>query len=166
MKSRRPVNCYVRRFSRMLKQRILIGAFLSVFLFGCSRFTEDKAFAWVSQNNGRNLEDWLKAGGDPNLRNHEGCTLLYVATGPHGGDDVLRILIAHQARVDEGCGRNTPLMNAASWLNSDAVGLLNSGADPFLKDHNGYCAIDLIGQGNAAEQARIRQSLLAAPTRR
>jgi hypothetical protein len=67
---------------------------------------------------------------NPNLRTHEGCTLLYSATGPHGGNEILRVLVMEEANVNEGCGKYTPLRNAASWVNYEGVMiLLDAGAD-------------------------------------
>jgi ankyrin repeat protein len=149
----------------MGKKLIIACSIVSMLFAGCS-VTQDQAVSWANENDAPKLEEWLKAGGDPNLRNHERCTLLYVATGPHGGNDVVRVLIAHAADVNAGCGKYTPLMNAASWANDDAIELLlKAGADPNLKNENGQQAIDLIGDnGNRTNQDRIRQTLLAAMT--
>ena len=143
---------------------MLIGTLVSMSLLCCSVLAKDKVVSWVSENNGRKLEEWLKAGGDPNLRDENGCTLLYVATGPHGGNDVVRVLIAHAGNVNAGCGKYTPLMNAASWGNDAAVQLLlTAGADPNLKNEEGRRAVDLIGNdGDRVHQERIRQILLGA----
>ena len=129
-------------------------------LIGCSFQNEDSIFSWVDSNNHVEVEKWLNNGGNPNLKTKDGESLLYIATGPHGGNEVLRVLLKHKVNVNEGQGKYTPLMNAASWINYEAVTwLLNAGADATLKNENGQSAIDVIGNGDDKNEQLIREAL-------
>lgn len=146
----------------MPKQVKLIAALVLVLLLGCS-INEETVFSWVDRNDAKRVEQWLEAGGDPDLKDGEGRSLLYIAAGPHGGRDVLRVLIEHGARVDGGAGRYTPLMNAASWSDDEAVmALLGAGADPCLRNESGGRAVEVIGKGDAEADRRTREALLRA----
>ena len=147
----------------MIEQIKLAAVVLSFLLPSCSGGGGETVFSWVEENRSAEVEGWLKNSGNPDLRTEQGCSLLYLATGPHGGNDVLRVLTKHGANVNEGCGQYTPLMNAASWVNQEAVMLLlEAGADPRLENENGHTAIDVIGRANAEDERRIREALLRA----
>lgn len=122
-------------------------AALLMFL-GCSKKSVDIAQA-VDDNQAGQVRDWLKAGGDPNQTNANGESLLYIATGPHGGNEVLEVLLAAGAKVDKGAYEYTPLMNAASWCNLEGVQLLlKHGANP-------KGALGAVGWAGGAEQPVI-----------
>lgn len=115
---------------------------------GCSQKSINIAQA-VQDNQVGLVRDWLKAGGDPNQTNASGESLLYIATGPHGGNEVLEVLLAAGANVDKGASEYTPLMNAASWCNLEGVRLLlKHGANP-------KGALAVVGGAGGAEQPVI-----------
>lgn len=148
--------------AEMIERLILSVGLVSLLFVSCSGRGDDEVFSWVNRNEPDRVEEWLKRGGTPNLRTRDGCSLLYLATGPHGGNEVLRVLVKGGADVDEGCRKYTPLMNAASWVNYEGVMiLLDAGADPNLRNESGQQAIDVIGGGGGGDRQRlIREALL------
>lgn len=138
-------------------------AALALLLYSCAGEVEESIFSSVNSNNRVKVERWLQNGGDADLRTESGCTLLYLATGPHGGNDVLEALVDHGANVNEGCGRYTPLMNAASWINEEGVNILmRAGANPNLVNENGQTAAEEIGCGDDEAEKRISDILQQA----
>jgi hypothetical protein len=98
-------------------------------LLGC-RVSLEQTFGAVDRNDPTVLRRWLEQGGDPDAT-LGGRSLLYVATGPHGGAEVLDLLLAHGADPELGADGYSPLMNAASWCWLDGVKkLVDAGADP------------------------------------
>jgi len=113
---------------------------------GCNNNRPDSVLSFVANNNEAQLHAWIKNGGDPNLKTQDGEILLYVATGPHGGVDVVSVLLDAGADPDIGYGKYTPLMNSASWCDSQAVSLiLKSGANPTLVNSQGKTALQCVG---------------------
>ncbi|MCT7352199.1 ankyrin repeat domain-containing protein [Streptomyces sp. 15-116A] len=83
----------------------------------------------------------LRAGADPEGRDSEGTTPLYLAS-VSGHAEITRLLLAAGARPDtesRGLGaEGTPLCAAACWGHVDAVReLLAHGADPNLREDHG-----------------------------
>jgi len=114
----------------------------------------DRVFAAVDENDSGYVRRWLKAGGDPNAKDRSGQSMLYVATGPHGGDEVLEVLLSAGADPNIGHFGYTPLMNASSWANDEAVALLlRSGADPNLKNESGQTALETTGDAGGSEES-------------
>lgn len=120
-------------------------------IVGCSASnppTVVEAFAAVDANNSRILQRYLSTGGDPNARASNGYSMLYVATGPHGGEAVLRLLLSQGANPNIGSGNFTPLMNASSWCWLQGVQLLvKSGADIHLRNERGQTAMETVCAG-------------------
>jgi ankyrin repeat protein len=132
-------------------------------LVGCTKESTNIAQA-VDGNEAGYVKEWLKSGGDPNLTNAHGESLLYIATGPHGGHEVLEALLAAGAKIEMGAGKYTPLMNAASWCDLEAVQLLlKHGANPNAQNERGQRALDVVGRGGGAEEPVI--DLLRSVTR-
>ena len=114
-------------------------------------------FDAVSNNDAAYVQRWLKEGGDPNLKDSSGQSLLYVATGPKGGNAVLAALLRAGANPNEGAHGYTPLMNAASWVDLTAVQLLlKHGADPKLRNSRGQVALDVVGLAGGKEKPVIQ----------
>lgn len=100
----------------------------------------------VAKNDVSSLQKWIEEGGDPNYISRHGESLLYIATGPNGGIEVVSLLIEAGANVDSGSGHYTPLMNAASWCDVPTVLLLlEHGADPTKENSRGDTAHECVG---------------------
>lgn len=118
-------------------KNIILSA-VCLLVYGCVDQPRD-VFEAVRRNDSSYAERYLKLGGDPNAVDRHGETLLYIATGPHGGMEVLSLLIDYKA--DPNQGTYTPLMNAASWGWLDGVKILiSAGADPLLTNSEGKTA--------------------------
>lgn len=150
--------------SKINKFRLMCCVFLpllSLFVFGCGGKPID-IFDAVRKNDADFVGNWIKEGGDVNLFDPTGQSLLYIATGPQGGDEVLDVLLSQGANPNVGMGDYTPLMNAASWLNIKGVGsLIKHGANKGLKLKSGKMAIDLIADGDPALSEKIKEKLLS-----
>lgn len=126
-----------------------------------SRQKEDPIVAAVLQNDVAEIEAWLAAGGDPDFKSQSGDPLIYLATGPKGGEAAVRALVAAGADVDAASpeGR-TPLHNAASWCDVDLViALLSAGADRSLPGKNGENVVDAVCKAPADKRAQTLQIL-------
>ncbi len=95
-----------------------------------SSSSEHPVFTEVRNNDPTGLMRFLAEGGDPNLVNSDGDTLLYVASGARGGLEVVEVLLlagADTAKLSR--EKRTPLHTAAAWCNDRiVVALLNAGA--------------------------------------
>jgi ankyrin repeat protein len=130
-------------------KRFVVGVLIG-FVFGMTAGlvpwirSSDFAVYAVSRDRPDLLHLYFLVGGNANQLTAEG-SLAYVATGPNGGNAVLAILLRHGADPNRGIGRNTPLMNAASWCYVDGLRLLIAAhADPSLKNERGKTAIDMV----------------------
>src|SRR5690606_34652286 len=102
-------------------------------------------FSAVASNDAGALRSYLDQGGDPNARSVNGESLVSMATGPHGGEAVLRLLLEPGAKPDDGVGRWSPLMNASAWCRPGSVSLLlNAGANPGLRNEAGQAALETV----------------------
>ena len=121
-------------------------------------------FEAVHMNDRSYVMHWLEGGGNPNTVSGSKASLLYIATGPKGGNDVLALLLEACANPNLGAYGYTPLMNAASWVNLPAVELLLTyGADPQQRNEKGQTAIDVVGLDGGREQAviaRLRKEMV------
>lgn len=118
-------------------------------------------FDAVRKNDVAAVNRYLKDGGDPNLADANGDTLLYVAAGPKGGAAVTAALLAGGAQPEAGNrdGR-TPLQNAAGWCSTDVVAaLLSGGADPLRPGGNGKTAFDSVCASPADRRAATLELL-------
>ena len=88
--------------------------------------------------------------------------LHYAAT--NGSSSMIRLLLENSAYIDaEAPNGNTPLMMAAQFAPALATKLLlEEGADPNLKNHDGLTALDLARQKGNPEAARFIQVFLDA----
>lgn len=108
----------------------------------------------VEDNQAGTVRRWISDGGNPNLVDSvSGKSLLFLATGPNGGIEVLDVLLDGGANPNFPVSGDTPLMNASMWVNSRAVRrLLAKGADPNAKSKDGKRAIDLVGEGSGRNE--------------
>jgi ankyrin repeat protein len=116
-------------------------------LVGCTDrvISVEEAFKAVDSNDSSTLKKFLEQGGNPNSLNSANDSLLYVATGPHGGYQVLKLLLESGADPDKGSGKYTPLMNASSWCWLDGVKLLvENGANLELKNSRDQTALETV----------------------
>jgi uncharacterized protein len=128
---------------------------LCVLLAGCAPRPQS-AFTAADSNDARALGAYLDAGGDPNAKSPSGESLLYVATGPHGGKEVLLLLLQRGADPDLGGGSYTPLMNASSWCWFDGVTLLvEAGADVNLRNADGRTALQEVCAGGGEQEKKV-----------
>jgi ankyrin repeat protein len=138
---RQPINLKVGDSMKILAICMLIAL-----LPACTgRTTEGDPFSATDSNNASALRAYLDRGGDPNIRSTDGETLLYVATGPHGGEAVLRLLLERGADPNIGSGKHSPLMNASSWCWLKGVSLLaEANADLKARNEKGQTALDTV----------------------
>ncbi len=139
--------------------------FLILNFFGCAEREPkpNSIIDFVAVNDSANVAKWLNEGGDPNYPLPDSSSLLYLATGPHGGNQVMELLVKAGAKINKGAGKYTPLMNAASWTNYDAVTfLLDNGADPNLMNENGQTALEVIGVCKCEDEIKTRNLLTSA----
>jgi len=129
----------------------LLPCLFGLALLACAP-VEKNPFAAVDSNDVRSLRSYLDRGGSPDARTSNGESLLYIATGPHGGEDVLRLLLERGARPDAGAaGGYTPLMNAASWCWLQGVSMLvKAGADVHARNSRGETAMQTVCSGRDA----------------
>jgi hypothetical protein len=117
----------------------------------------DEAFGAVDADDASVLRRYLNAGGSPNAISSSGESMLYVATGPHGGASVLRLLLERGADPDVGVGTYTPLMNASSWCWLDGVEILvQAGADVKRRNESAQTALQTMCEaGGNREEVEI-----------
>ncbi len=113
--------------------RITVALVLVGLVAACqpgSSSSEHPVFTEVRNNDERGLMRYLAEGGDPNLVNSDGDTLLYVASGARGGFEVVEVLLLAGANAEKPSRESrTPLHTAAAWCNERIVeALLNAGA--------------------------------------
>jgi ankyrin repeat protein len=119
----------------------------------------DFALHAVSENRPSLLRLYFLLGGNANVRTSEG-SLLFVATGPHGGHAVLALLVQHGSDPNRGFGRYTPLMNAASWCDIEGARMLIAAhANPLLKNERNQTALDTVCLAPESEAAAVSDYL-------
>ncbi|KAM6216840.1 ankyrin repeat and LEM domain-containing protein 1 [Rhynchocyon petersi] len=111
----------------------------------------------------RDVEELLQRGADPNLVLPDGVAAIHLAAGVHRprGLCCLGVLLRHggnpNARSAEAL---TPLHVAAAWGCRHSLELLLSqGADPALRDQDGFCALDLAEQQGHSDCERVLREL-------
>ena len=119
---------------------------LAALLTSCSAYpTESDPFVATESNNAIALRRYLDSGGSPNAKTENGQSLLYIATGPHGGEDVVRLLLERGADPNVGSGTYSPLMNASSWCSLGTVTLIaEAGADLKARNGKGQTALQTV----------------------
>ncbi|MGH1541243.1 MAG: ankyrin repeat domain-containing protein [Arenicella sp.] len=118
-----------------------------VFLFGCfdNNIELNEVIQAVDLNDTRALKLFLDQGGDPDMLSESGSSMLYIATGPHGGHGVLEMLLEAGANPNIGNHSYTPLMNASSWCNLSSVKtLIKFGADVSIENSRGKTALETV----------------------
>lgn len=147
----------IRALSLRLNQVVWLAACcaISTMLAACvSGVGGGDPFSAVAANDADMLRSYLGQGGDVDARSANGESLVFLAAGPHGGEDVLRLLLEYGANPDLGVGAWSPLMNAATWCRPGGISLLlEAGADPMLRNASGQTALDVVCvRGNAREE--------------
>ncbi|MEM1294902.1 MAG: ankyrin repeat domain-containing protein [Verrucomicrobiota bacterium] len=131
---------------------ILVIGFATMGFSSCSHQGPQTIEDAVRSNDASSVAAFLERGSGPDLGS-DGSGLLHVATGPYGGNDVLSLLLHAGAQpnfTDPHTG-DTALMNAAMWVNLEAVRILvAAGADQRIDE-----AIELTGDAGGLEQAVI-----------
>lgn len=148
--------------------RILVSAAVVVVALAACGRQSNGIFEAVSSNDRSYVMQWLQAGGNPNALSSSNESLLHIATGPKGGNEVMMLLLEACANPNLGAYGYTPLMNAASWVNLPAVELLlQFGANPQQRNEDGKTAIDVVGLASGREKtviARLNEALRQAPS--
>ncbi|MCF6303609.1 MAG: ankyrin repeat domain-containing protein, partial [Devosiaceae bacterium] len=121
-------------------------------------------FSVVRNNDANRLGQYLAEGGNPNARNEDGDSLLYVASGAKGGPEVVEVLLIGGADPDiisrEG---RTPLHTAAGWCNEQTLELLiAAGARLDIKNSEGKLAKDVVCAQPRERRERVLAILVAA----
>lgn len=118
----------------------------------------------VGHNDTDLVTQYLTEGGDPDLKNRNGNPLMYIASGPRGGKEVLGLLLNAGANPNalSGEGRSA-LQNAASWCNMEIVKLLiESGANVNLVGKDGEKPIDSVCKSPEGRRAAMIELFKAA----
>ncbi|MCD7060214.1 ankyrin repeat domain-containing protein [Pelagibacterium xiamenense] len=103
------------------------------------------------------VQRYLDAGGDPDAVNRDGHPLIYLATGPRGGVEVLSVLIAGGADLErQSDNGRTALMNAAGWCDAPMVRMLiAAGADVRHATPEGDTVRDAVCAGPLDRRAEV-----------
>ncbi|WP_428950555.1 ankyrin repeat domain-containing protein [Streptomyces sp. cg35] len=129
-----------------------------------------RLFEAILTGDARSTKTLLRSGADPEKRNSDGTTPLYLAS-VQGEFEVARLLMEAGASPDtesSGLGsEGTPLCAAACWGHIETVRqLLAHGADPNLReDHGaGWSPLDWADNGPHHSTAEILRAAGAQPT--
>lgn len=124
----------------------LLCVLMLMLTFRCENKKPKTATGAAFDGDAEFLREWLASGGDPNLMDKDGNTLLWLTAGPKGGFEAMTILL--EAGADPNLckqGNYSPLMNAADWGRIEMVkALVEAGADLDYRSSTGkdvfYCA--------------------------
>ena len=109
----------------------------------------------VSTNKMNIIINFLKNGGNVNYMNNNGYTLLHVAC-MHGNLDIMRLLLAHGANVNQPGSNYSPLYEAAIRGHFEMVEeLLNRGADPTWVDMFGRSIVQRVNTPDNQEMVNL-----------
>jgi len=134
-------------------------------LWGCqSRSSNPEIVAKVSRNDALDVSAYLDAGGDPNLKSRDGDPLIYIASGPQGGIEVAKLLVAAGADVNGLSAEGRPVLhNAVSWCSTEMVALLlASGANLSAVDRDGRVALDVVCKSPHDNRPAVLNLLMGA----
>lgn len=129
---------------------------------------ENEVFTQVRNDDALSLGRYLADGGDPNLKNPDGDSLLYVASGAKGGLLVVQSLLAAGADTELVSRENrTPLHTAAAWCNDKIVeALLAAGASTLALNSEGKTPPEVICLQPASRRDLVVALFLRAETSR
>lgn len=145
--------------------KMLVLAVATLALAGCqARQSNEPIVVAVAKNDRTLVAQYLAEGGDPNLVSRDGDPLLYIASGPRGGSDVLDLLIKGGADLNaKSTEGRTALQNAVSWCDVDIAGvLILAGADVNITGKDGERALDMVCKQPAEKRALTLNLLMSA----
>lgn len=132
------------------------------------RQSNDPVVTAVANNDLVAVQQYLDEGGDPNMKTRDAKPLLFIASGPKGGEAVAKLLLDAgadpNATTEDG---RTPLHNAAAWCDVEMVQLLiASGADLNRTNGDGETALDVVCKSPADRRSEVNGILIEAAARR
>jgi ankyrin repeat protein len=153
-----------------MKKPVLLIAFTFVavlILSACqpgSQQVENEVFTQVRKDDAAGLSRYLGEGGDPNLKNPDGDSLLYVASGAKGGLSVVLALLQAGADTELVSRENrTPLHTAAAWCNDRIVeALLGAGASALALNSEGKTPPEVVCLQPASRRDLVVELFLRA----
>lgn len=147
----------------------VVPILLASVLTGCQpRQSNDPIVTSVAENEVAAVQRYLEEGGDPNMKTRDGKPLLFIASGPKGGEDVAKLLLDAgadpNAATEDG---RTPLHNAAAWCDVEMVQLLIAGGvNLTLANGDGETALDVVCKSPADRRSEVNGILIEAAAQR
>lgn len=148
---------------------IPVSVLLALSLTACMpRQSNDPVVTAVAENDVVAVQQYLEDGGDPNMKTRDAKPLLFIASGPKGGEAVARLLLDAgadpNATTEDG---RSPLHNAAAWCDVEMVQLLVAGGvDLTLTNADGETALDVVCKTPADRRSEVNGILIEAAARR
>lgn len=115
-------------------------------------------FDWARENNAAQLEAYLDAGAPVDMVNHNGDTMLTLASY-HQATDVVRLLLSRGANIEHANDRGQRAL-ACAVFQQDAVtsrALLAAGADPDAGTPSGRQTAEMFGWDGFAQLLADRE---------